>query len=149
MRNFFIGLFYVRNFASSTEKRSDVAEFYPCSTQVKLNMKKTKFTLNIFGVRIKECCASCAWKDATRLQTKRRCNKQGKDVSPCSCCKHWTMSRQMMEVHKSVGQIKRREYQLLLLHIREREMEDGVEERRIEDIRAEFESQYGSIYINF
>ena len=36
MRNFFIGLFYVRNFASSTEKRSDVAAFYPCSTQEKM-----------------------------------------------------------------------------------------------------------------
>lgn len=113
-------------------------------------MKKAKFTLNIFGVRIKECCASCAWKDATRLMTKRRCVKQGKDVSPCSCCKHWTMSRQMMEVHKSVGQIKRREYQLYLLKIREEETRNEViEERSVEDIRAEFESQYGSIYINF
>ncbi|MBO4215901.1 MAG: hypothetical protein J5888_06180 [Bacteroidaceae bacterium] len=113
-------------------------------------MKKAKFTLNIFGVRIKECCASCVWKDATRLQTRRRCTKLRKDVSPCDCCKRWDMNRQMMEVHKSVGQIKRREYQLYLLKIREEETRNEVKvERRIEDIRAEFESQYGSIYINF
>lgn len=140
----------MRNFASSTEKRGDVAEFYPCSTQEKLKMKKTKFTLNDFGVRIKKCCASCVWEDATRLQTKRRCTKLKKDVCPSDCCPKWAMSQQMMEVRKSVGQIKRREYQLLLLHIREREMEDGVEEGRdVMDIRAEYESQYGSIYINF
>ncbi len=113
-------------------------------------MKETKFTLNNFGVRIKLCCASCEWKVATRLQTKRSCTKKGKDVSPCDCCKHWTLSQQMMEVRKSVGQIKRREYQLFLLQIREREMKEGVEEGRdVMDIRAEFECQYGSIYINF
>ena len=112
--------------------------------------KKRNFTMNIFGVRINPCCASCAWKDATRLMTKRRCVKNQKDVSPNDCCKHWVMSRQMMEVHKSVGQIKRREYQLYLLKIREEETRNEVKvERRIEDIRAEFESQYGSIYINF
>ncbi len=56
----------------------------------------------------------------------------------------------MMEVRKSVGQIKRREYQLFLLQIREREMKEGVEEGRdVMDIRAEYESQYGSIYMNF
>ncbi len=113
-------------------------------------MKKAKFTLNDFGVRIKKCCASCEWKVETRLQTKRCCTKLKKDVSPCDCCKCWKMSQQMMEVRKSVGQIKRREYQLFLLQIREREMKEGVEEGRdVMDIRAEYESQYGSIYMNF
>lgn len=113
-------------------------------------MKKKDFTLNIFGVRIKKCCASCVWKDATRLQTRRRCTKQRKDVSPGHCCKHWDLNRHMMEVRKSVGNIKRREYQLYLLKIREEEMRSGTEaERSIEEIRAEFERLYGSIYINF
>ena len=111
-------------------------------------MKKAKFTLNDFGVRIKKCCASCEWEDATRLQTKRRCTRLKKDVCPCDCCLKWEMSRKMREVRKSVGQIKRREYQLYLLQIRAREMEEGVEEGRdVMDIRAEFESQYGSIYL--
>ena len=113
-------------------------------------MKKAKFTLNDFGVRIKKCCASCVWEDATRLQTKRRCTKLKKDVCPSDYCPKWAMSQQMMEVRKSVGQIKRREYQLYLLKIREEEMKKGVEEGRdIEEIRAEFQSLYGSIFINF
>ncbi|MBR0045843.1 MAG: hypothetical protein IJP75_03030 [Bacteroidaceae bacterium] len=113
-------------------------------------MKKAKFTLNDFGVRIKQCCASCEWKVATRLQTKRSCTKKKKDVSPCDCCKCWTMSQQMKEVHKSVGQIKRREYLLYLLKIRVSEAKEGLEEERdVMEIRAEYESQYGSIYMNF
>ena len=113
-------------------------------------MYNKHFTLNDNGVLVKLCCASCVWKDTTRLMTKRRCTKLRKDVSPNDSCKHWAMSQQMMEVRKSVGKIKRREYQVYLLRIREEEMKKGVEEGRdIEEIRAEFQSLYGSIFINF
>ena len=114
-----------------------------------MKKKKNNFTMTVFGVRVKQCCASCVWKDATRLMTKRYCTKQRKAVSPSGCCKHWAMNRQMMEVRKSEDRIKRREYQLYLLKIREEEVLNGVmEERPIEDIRAEFESLYGDIYWN-
>lgn len=111
-------------------------------------MKKSKFAMNEWGVRIKMCCASCEWMDATRLQTKRRCTKRRKGVRPCDCCPKWVMSHKMMDVRKSEGKIKRREYQLFLLKIREQEMLEGKEDGRdVMELRAEFESQYGSVYL--
>ena len=44
------------------------------------------------GIEIKECCASCAFKRQTRLMTKRRCTKLGRQVSPHDYCKLWQMA---------------------------------------------------------
>ena len=47
---------------------------------------------NGFGIRIKRCCASCAYKELTRLVTQRRCTKHRENVKPSDVCKDWEMS---------------------------------------------------------
>lgn len=112
-------------------------------------MNKAKFTRNAFGIQVKRCCASCAHKQLNRTVSQRVCAKHNKEVRACEVCECWKMSDMLKSFCMSEGQIKRREYQLYLLKIREREAESNVEEEQsIEDIRKEFESQFGSIYIN-
>ena len=55
-----------------------------------INMKNQ--VKNGFGIRIKRCCASCAYKELTRLVTQRRCTKLKKNVKPSDVCKDWEMS---------------------------------------------------------
>lgn len=111
-------------------------------------MNKVKFRRNAFGIQVKLCCASCAYKCLTRSVSQRVCTKHNKEVRACEVCECWKMSGLMKSFCKSDGEIKRREYQLYLMNIRKCEAENGMEERSIEDIRREFESQFGSIYIN-
>ena len=47
---------------------------------------------NESGIKIKRCCASCAYKELTRLVTQRRCTKLKKNVKPSDVCKDWEMS---------------------------------------------------------
>lgn len=108
---------------------------------------------NKFHIAIKQCCASCAHKDLTRCLTSRRCTKRGKDVKPRDVCCKWQMSDQLKMAGLAKGCVKCREYQSYLLMVREEEtfdLERGLRttERSNEEIRAEFESQFGSIYIN-
>lgn len=113
-------------------------------------MNEPKFTRNAFGIQVKRCCASCAYKQLNRTVSERVCAIHNKDVGVCEVCPMWKMSQLLQSFCMSEGQIKRREYQLYLLKIREREAESNVEEEMsIEDIRREFESQYGSIYTIF
>ncbi len=112
-------------------------------------MERKRFVRNRFGIRIKRCCASCAFKDFTRAVTERRCKEHAKNVKPCEVCECWKMSSLLQSVQFSDGQVKRREYQLYFLKVRSEELEKGVKKQKsIETIRAEFESQYGSIFIN-
>ena len=108
---------------------------------------------NKFHISIKQCCASCQHKELTRCLNSRRCTKRGKDVNPRSVCCKWKMSGQLRMAGLAKGRVKCREYQLYLLMVREAEMlasEQGLQtkEKSNEEIRAEFESQFGSIYIN-
>ena len=53
-----------------------------------------------------------------------------------------------------MGRIKRREYLMYLVAVREqehraREMNLHVRKKRLREIRAEFEAQHGSIYMEF
>lgn len=112
-------------------------------------MNKPKFIRNAFGIQVKRCCASCAYKSLNRTVSHRVCTKQNKRVRACEVCPQWKMSKLLQTFCMSEGEIKRREYQLYLLKIREREAESNVEvEQSVEEIRREFESQFGSIYIN-
>lgn len=112
-------------------------------------MNKPKFIRNAFGIQVKRCCASCAYKRLNRTVSQRVCAKHNKEVRACEDCPQWKMSQLLKAFCTSEGQIKRREYQLYLLKIRESEAEyDAAEEQSIEDIRKGFESQFGSIYIN-
>ena len=112
-------------------------------------MESRRFIRNRFGIRVKKCCASCAFKNLTRAVTERRCKEHAKRVNPGEVCECWKMSSVLRSIQFSDGQIKRREYQLYLLNVRTEELEKKVKKQKsIETIRAEFESLYGSIYIN-
>ena len=113
-----------------------------------LVMKKHGLTVeNKFHIVIRQCCASCAHKELTRCLNSRRCTKRGKDVKPRDVCCKWQMSDQLKMAGLAKGRVKCREYQAYLLKVRD---EEGLQptERSNEEIRAEFESQFGSMYIN-
>ena len=112
-------------------------------------MIRKRFVRNQFGIRVKKCCASCAFKDLKRAVTERYCKEHAKTVNPGEVCECWKMSSLLQSMQFSDGQVKRREYQFYLLKVRTEELEKGVKKQKsIETIRAEFESLYGSIYIN-
>ena len=110
-------------------------------------------TMNAFGVVINKCCASCAFKDLTRAVSQRRCKKTGKSVNPCGYCKQWAMSRQLQMAGRSQGKVKRKEYLMHLVAVREEELQAEqrglkIKPKSIAEIRAEFERKNGSIYLD-
>ena len=132
--------------------------------------KKTIFkmrlarTENTFGIQVNKCCASCAYKDLTRAVSLRRCTKHGKDVRPRDVCECWAMSEQLQLAGRTQGRVKRKEYLMYLVAVREDErlrVGDGtsgmasaeqmglkIKAKSIAQVRAEFERAHGSIYIN-
>lgn len=109
-------------------------------------------TRNAFDVLINTCCASCAYKDLTRAVSARRCTKHGREVQALDLCGHWIMSEQLELAGRSQGAVKRREYLMSL--VAEREDERLAEQlglkirpKSIAQIRAEFEREHGSIYM--
>ena len=112
-----------------------------------------RITSNKFGVRIGKCCASCRFKESTRLMMTRHCTKLNKEVDPLGVCECWKMSRQLSKLEFTRGKVKRREYLLYLTDVRvkEQELEDKGEKvvpKSIDEIRAQFEKEHGSIYMN-
>ena len=109
-------------------------------------------TRNAFDVLINTCCASCAYKDLTRAVSARRCTKHGREVQALDLCGHWVMSEQLELAGRSQGSVKRREYLMSLVAEREDERlaeQLGLKTRpkSIAQIRAEFEREHGSIYM--
>lgn len=109
---------------------------------------------NKFHIEIKQCCASCGHKELTRNLLTRHCTKRNKEVKPCDVCCRWKMNSQLQMAGLGRGEVKCKEYLMYLKMVREREslyMQLGqeFEEQTIMEIRAEFESQFGSIYTNF
>ena len=109
-------------------------------------------TINAFDVLINKCCASCAYKDLTRAVSARRCTEHGREVQAADLCGHWVMSEQLELAGRSQGAVKRREYLMSL--VAEREDERLAEQlglkirpKSIAQIRAEFEREHGSIYM--
>ena len=110
-------------------------------------------TKNAFGVVINKCCASCTFKDLTRAVSQRRCKKTGKSVSPSGYCKQWARSRQLQMAGRSQGKVKRKEYLMYLVAVREEELQAEqrglkIKPKSIAEIRAEFERKNGSIYLD-
>lgn len=105
-------------------------------------------------IEVKKCCASCKFRDIERSMRLRFCEKLEIEVRPDSCCDRWKISDGMKAVGSTEGRIKRREYQLFLIRVREleavkREKKLFVKSRSNEDIRKVFERLYGSIYVEF
>ncbi len=119
-------------------------------TILKINKVQTR---NTFGIVINKCCASCAHKDLTRAVTLRRCMKHRKEVRTIEVCKLWAMSQQLRMAGSTQGCVKRREYLMLLAAERETETlaeQAGrpVKPKSIAHIRALFEREHGSIYVD-
>ena len=66
----------------------------------------SEMTENAYGIQVKRCCASCAYKKLTRLMTLRRCTKHRANVKPSNVCKDWVMSETLRELRgaRSKGQ---------------------------------------------
>ena len=108
---------------------------------------------NSHGIEVKECCASCRYKDLTRLMTARFCTEHQKSVKPNGYCKQWAISEQMEAAGRGGGQVKRRAYLRYLLEVRADESladQLGIHapHKSIDQIRQEFENNHGSIFLS-
>ena len=107
---------------------------------------------NLHGVEIKKCCASCRFKDLTRLMTARFCTEHHKSVKPKGCCKQWAISEQMEAAGSGRGKVKCRAYLRYVLEVRADESladQLGIRapHKTIDQIREEFEKNHGSIFV--
>ena len=107
---------------------------------------------NSHGIEVKKCCASCRFKDLTRLMTARFCTEHQKRVKPRECCYEWALSDQLEVAGSAGGKVKRKAYLKFVLEVRE--MENLADQRglhivhkTIEQIRQEFEKNNGSIFV--
>ena len=108
---------------------------------------------NEHGIEIKECCASCRFKDSTRLISARFCTQHHKSVKPRGHCKQWEMSEQMEAAGSGRGKVKKKAYLKYVIEVREDESlaeQLGLSQyphKSIEQIRKDFEEKNGSIYV--
>ena len=113
---------------------------------------RTGWERNQFGIMVKKCCLTCPFWDETRSKRVRICMKQQRTVTRYHICEHWEMSEGYQMAGNGDGKVKRWEYLQYLLKIREEESlaeQNGlrIKVKTVEEIRTEFESQYGSIYL--
>lgn len=108
---------------------------------------------NCQGILINRCCASCKFKDLTRLISSRFCLQHHKSVKPKGHCKEWAMSEQLEAAGSGRGKVKYRAYLRYLLEVRgDESLADqlGIRtpHKTIGEIRQEFESKHGSIFLS-
>lgn len=106
---------------------------------------------NSYGIEVKKCCASCRYKDLTRLMTARFCTEHHKSVKPKDCCKQWALSEQLEAAGSGRGKVKHRAYLRYLMEVREDESladQLGIQfpHKTIDQIRQEFENKNGTIF---
>ena len=122
-------------------------------------MTKRKKILPVYsengnGMKVKMCCASCANKALTGKLRYRKCLKHQCKTKAHNVCCDWKMNKPSQQAGTpGDGRVKRREYLMFLLEVREAERRaekqgQAVQEKSIEEIRAEFELTNGSIYID-
>ena len=118
---------------------------------------------NSHGIEVKKCCASCRFKDLTRLMTARFCTEHNKRVKPRECCYEWAVSEQLEAAGSGRGKVKRKAYLKFVLEVREDERlrvgerssgmsladQLGIQfpHKTIDQIRQEFEKNHGSIFV--
>ena len=98
------------------------------------------------GIEIKECCASCRFRQISS-EKGRFCKKHQKKVKAGWHCKDWDISEGLQHAGDSGGRVKSPEYLKFLVEIREREMEgeNPCGSRTAKEIYNEL---YGSEFIN-
>ena len=115
-------------------------------------MKKV-FTKNTHGIVVKKCCASCAYRDLSKADVLRFCTQHKKGVKASGLCCLWEMSKQAQLAGWSQGQVKRKEYLMYLVTACEdrklaTQLGLHIEAKSNEEMRAKFEQEQGSIYLN-
>ena len=108
---------------------------------------------NFYGILINRCCASCRFKDLTRLISARFCTQHHKSVKSKHCCKQWAISEQMEAAGSGRGKVKCRAYLRYVLEVRADESladQLGIRfpHKTLDQIRQEFEKNQGSIYLS-
>lgn len=118
-----------------------------------MKQNDSAFIRNAFGVSVKKCCASCAFKV---LDNSRRLCKKGEGSVPSNwLCEDWDMAEGLKKAGRGGGNIKKKEY---LYNVLKRQEEDdelfakaaqkGLAYRRtpITEIRAAFTKGGKSLY---
>ena len=118
-------------------------------------MKKKKVILQPFvanqqGIAVKRCCASCMKKKFG--PEGRMCVIRETKVKSGTVCSLWEMSTQCMVAGIARGKVKRKAYLDHLLSERNdeqlaRDLGMRIMPKSIDEIREEFEKEFGSIYI--
>lgn len=116
-------------------------------------MNEQEMAVNEYYRRVKKCCASCQHKDINIFGV-RHCLLTGRRIRAKKVCDCWIMSNQLAQLGMETGGIKCRAYQLHMMSVRVEEAEmmgadTEVTQASVEEIRKDYEEQYGSIYINF
>lgn len=109
------------------------------------------FKTNNYNFKVKMCCASCAFKEFTRTNAMRMCTRNNIEVPRCYVCDKWKMSKGLMMAGNPEGRVKKYEYLMQVLFVRQKEQEAGIDEtlaKSIEEIRSDYEKNHGSIFIN-
>ena len=109
--------------------------------------------INKYGVKIIKWCASCDAKVITTTGTCRMCSLDHKEVKPYDGCNNWQLSEGLEEAGSAKGGVKRKAYFNYLQEVRDREATARnlglrITAKTLEEVRAEFEIDNNSIFIN-
>lgn len=109
--------------------------------------------INKYGVKIRKWCASCDAKVITNKGTCRMCSLDHKEVKPYDVCNNWQLSEGLEEAGSAKGGVKRKAYFNYLQEVRDREATARnlglrITAKTLEEVRAEFEIDNNSIFIN-
>lgn len=119
--------------------------------------KKTEFlkmySENGYGMSVRRCCASCVHKALTGKLRYRKCLKHLCQVKAHNVCADWEMNKPSQKAGASEGKVKRREYLMYVLEVRQREAAAAKQGNRVTrlsigEIRQQFEEEHGTIYMN-
>ena len=74
-----------------------------------IKTKRKMKTKNKYGIEVKMCCASCAYKQQTRTVSQRWCIKHEKMVNPQDVCPQWKMNKTLQALGREWGKVKDKE----------------------------------------
>ena len=73
-------------------------------------------TTNKYGIVVKMCCASCAYKEATRIYGVRICTQDNKEVPRCHVCDNWKMNKTLQALGREWGVVKDKETKEVIIY---------------------------------
>ena len=78
------------------------------SKEIRHIVKKPLFPRNQYGVRVKTCCASCAFKVISSNGFRFCTYRERKVVDAKEKCRHWQMSEELMRLKIKIEEIWRK-----------------------------------------